>query len=186
MKNMKRFTKTVALIVSMVGFGDMAFAQQCKIAIVNMQETIVGSNEGKAASAKFDARVKEWKQQISAVQREIDIAQRKLNGQSTRIPEETKAVLNTTIQEKAAELNRIRLAATKDVDDYREPLLASIKKAATEIAKEVAAERGIDSVMDSSSPSASFPVNADATNCDITAEVKARMNAKFSPADPAK
>ena len=58
MKNMKRFTKTVALIVSMVSFGGMAFAQ-CKVALVNMQEVILGSNVGKAQSAKFENLVKE-------------------------------------------------------------------------------------------------------------------------------
>jgi Skp family chaperone for outer membrane proteins len=177
MNHIKRIAKTATLIVFMMGFGGMSFAQQCKVALVNMQEAITGSNEGKAASAKLDIRVKEWKVKLDVSQEAILEAQRSKEQGSDQV---------AAILRKKMELELITQQAQKDVDDYRELLLAPITKSANEIAKQVAAERGIDSVMDSSSPTASFPINADATNCDITSEVMKRMNAKFSPADPAK
>jgi Skp family chaperone for outer membrane proteins len=187
MKNMKRFTKTVPLIVCMMGFGGMAFAQQCKVAVVNMQEAITGSNEGKAQSGKFDARVREWKNKIDVIQREIDNARRQLQGQSGRPNTADINELNKTIVEKTRELAQTTGDAQKDVDVYRDSLLAPVQKSATEIAKAVATERGIDSVVDSSSPTtSSFQIPAGG-NCDITSEVKTRMNAKFTTlADPAK
>jgi len=72
-----------------------------------------------------------------------------------------------------------------DVDRYRDSLLAPITKSAIEFAKQLATENGIDSVIDLSSPTTTVPANGDA-HCDITPEGKARMNAKFGTADPAK
>jgi len=53
---MKRIAKTTAWIVIMAGSCGAAFAQ-CKVALVNMQEVIIGSDEAMARSVKFDARV---------------------------------------------------------------------------------------------------------------------------------
>jgi Skp family chaperone for outer membrane proteins len=182
MKIMNRFTKTVALMVSMMSCGGMAFSQQCKVAVVNMQEAIAGSSEGKALSRKFDARVGGWKARIDVLQAEFSAAQRKLTAQNGNPNQADIAELNRAVLLKKDELVVATSEAQRDIARYRELLLAPIEKFATEISKAVAAERGIDSVMDSSSPTVSFPINGDATNCDITAEVKKRMNSKRSSA----
>jgi len=184
--NHMNLAKTTVVIVSILSFGGIAVAQQCKVALVNMDEVIMESNESKAAAAKFDARVAEWRKKMNPIQQELDSAQKKLNGKSAKTPEETNAVLNKKIQEKTAELNRIKDDAIKDVDAYRGSLLTSIKASAMEIANWIAAQKGIASVVDSSSPTTTAPNNGAATDCDITAELKTRMNTNSSPADQRK
>jgi len=163
-------------MVSMMSCGGIAFAQQCKVAVVNTQEAIAGSSEGKALSRKFDARVGEWKAKIDVLQAEFSTAQRKLTVQNGNPNQADIVELKRAVLQMKDELVVTTSAAQKDIARYRELLLAPIEKSATEIAKAVAAERGINSVMDSSSPTVSFPINGDATNCDITAEVTKRMN----------
>ena len=180
-----RIVKTTAFIVSMLGFSGIALAQQCKIALVNIQQVVTASNEGNAARPKFDARVAQWQARIDVLQREYLALDQKQKGQNgNRNKAEITDMLKALLL-KQEEIDITKANAQVDVDSYRDSILAPITKSAFEIAKQVAAEKGIDSVVDSSSPTTTVPVNANA-NCDLTSEVKTRMNAKLSTADPAK
>jgi len=181
-----RLVTTTALIVGMLGFSGMALAQQqqqCKVALVNMQALITGSNEGKAASAKYDALVKEWKQKLDSIQKEISDTELKLKGQNGAPNQVSIAALQRTLVQQKFELSEATRQAQKNVDRYLELLLTPVQLSAIETPKQVAAEKGITAVIDSSSPTTTAPSNGDA-KCDITAEVLKRMNAKFSSADP--
>src|SRR5947209_5761678 len=112
MKSMIRGAKFVLLLAGMVVFSGIGFAQ-CKIAVVDIQAAVVGSNDGQAQSAKFDARVAQWKVKIDVIKSEIVVAQKQLNGQMARIPEDSDTVLNGRIQEKTSELNRVQSDAQK-------------------------------------------------------------------------
>jgi outer membrane protein len=185
MKHIVNARKAIASMGMMVIFGGIGFAQ-CKIAVVDMQAAVVRSDEGKAQASKFDARVKEWTSKLDVIQREISKAQKELNGQSAKIPEDSDAVLNARIREKTSELARMRSDAQKDVDIYRDSLLGPVMKVATETAKTVAAEKGIASVVDSSAPlTAPLPAGG-GKDCNITDEVITRMNARSRGDTPAK
>jgi Skp family chaperone for outer membrane proteins len=185
MKQIVNARKAVASAGMMVAFSVIGFAQ-CKIAIVDMLAAVVDSNEGKAQAPKFDARVKEWSLKLNIIQSEISKAQKQLNGQSARIPEDSDAVLQRRIQEKTSELTRMQSDAQKDVDNYRDSLLGPIKKVVAETAKTVATEKGIASVVDTSAPlTAPLPAGG-GKDCDITSEVITRMNAKSGGDTPAK
>ena len=168
-----RLARISALIVGMLSFSGMSLAhqqqqQQCKVALVNMEELITRSDEGRALSAKIVARTAEWTAKMDAIKRVISQGMDQL----------------TVLLQRRRDLALMQSESTKDVNDYREALLASTTKSAFETAKQVAAERGLLTVIDSSSPTTTAPVNGDAPNCDITADVLKRMNAKSSPADP--
>jgi Skp family chaperone for outer membrane proteins len=185
MKHLVNVGRVVAFLGMTVAFSGIGFAQ-CKVAVVDIRATVIGSNDGKAQAAKFDVRVKEWTAKLDIIRREISNAQKQLNGQAARIPEDSDAVLNGRIQAKSSELARIQSDAQKDVDNYRDFLLGSVMKVAAETAEMVAAEKGIASVVDSSAPSTGPMPDAVGKDCDFTAEVKARMNAKYSVGAPVK
>ena len=170
---------SISLIAGTMCLSAIAFGQ-CKTAIVNFREVTL-SNDGKTPEAKFDARVAEWKVKIDAIQREVSAAQTKLQEQSQTASQASINELNRTITQKQRELQSTLADAQRDVDSFRESLLAPDKKA-LEIAKEIAAERGITTVLDSSFPTTNLPIDAN-TNCNITAEVKAKMKANSSGAD---
>ena len=189
MRFVKRIAMSTTIVVSLLSSSAIAFSQECKVAVVNMQEAIVGSSEGRTQMARFDARVKEWMQKIDLIRKEILDADRKLKAQDGRKPSQAQTdELNRAISEKNSELVQTTTAAQKDVDAYRDSLLNPMKSSAMEIAKQVAAEKGADSIVDSSGlmPPPSSPIPVGGAKCDITSEVKERMNAKAAAAEPGK
>ena len=135
----------------------------------------------------MDEKIGEWIVKTDAIHEEISNARQKLSAQAGTADQSAVTELKAVVSRKVDELELVRHAAQKDKSEYREPRLGSITKSASEIAKEVAAEKGIASVVDTSSPSTrGTKIPAGGNSCNITFEVTARMNAKFSSADPAK
>jgi outer membrane protein len=182
MKHLVHVMKAAGLVAGMVAFSGVGWAQ-CKIAVVDMQNAVLESNEGKVQSAKFEGRVTEWQGKLKKIQDEIDAAQKKLQTQSGIASQAVIADLNKTIRDKGSELTRTQEDATKDVDDYRDSLLNPIMKTADEITQALSAEKGYGIVLDSSAQNSSIVYTS--KDCEITTEVKTRMNAKSGVAAPA-
>jgi Skp family chaperone for outer membrane proteins len=181
MKQNVRLVKAAAIVAVMIAFSGVGYAQ-CKIAVVNMQEAVTESNEGKAKAAQFDARVEEWKGKIDKLQGEIDQANAKLK-QSAIASQAVTNDLNKTIRDKTSELTRTQEDAQKDVEDYRDTLLSPVMKVADEVMQALAAEKGYGIVIDSSAQNSSIVYAS--KDCDATTELKTRMNAKSGVAAPA-
>jgi Skp family chaperone for outer membrane proteins len=178
--------KTTASVGMMLVFSAIGFAQ-CTFAVVNTQDAVVRSNEGKALAPKFDARVKEWTTKLNGIHGELSKAQKELQSLSERPPQDTVAVLNAKIRDKQNELAQMASDAQKDVDNYRDSLLGPLKKVVAQLAEMVATERGITTIVESSAIlTTPLPAGVPAKDCDITAEVITRMNAKSGADTPAK
>jgi len=173
---MRHLVKAVAIAASVIAFGGVVFAQQCKIAVIDMQDVVVNSNEGKAKSTLFDAKVAEWKKKIDAIQASIEDAQNKLKTQSSVGSQTVINELNRTISDKQKELQRTTEDAQKEVDEYRDQLLGPVMKIADEVQKELSSEKNFDIVYDTSAQGS--PIIYVDKRCDMTEEVKKRMNAK--------
>src|SRR5207248_10928819 len=122
---MRQIGKAGALVAGMLVFGGIGFAQ-CKIAVVDMQDAVVGSNEGKAQSAKFDAKVADWKKKIDQINTELEGAQNKLKTTQSLASQSVIAGLNKNISDKQTELQRKTEDAQKEVNDFREQLLSPV------------------------------------------------------------
>lgn len=184
MKHLRQIVMSVALIAAMASFAGSAFAQ-CTVAVFNLQEAVVGSSEGKAKAAAFDARVKDWTTKMDPIVAEIAAAQRFLNGNNEQLTPSAIDELKQKISELNEQRRQTSVDAQKDVDAFRDSLLNPLKTAATAIAKQVASEKGIATVADSSDPTAIFPRGGDPA-CDITSEVKSRMDAKYRATESTK
>ena len=178
MKQNVRLVRVAAIVAGMMVFSGIGYAQ-CKIAVVDMQEAVTTSNEGKAKAELFDARVAEWKGKIDKIQADIDTAQAK-SKQSTLLSQTAMADLQKTIRDKGSELTRMQEDAQKDVEEYRDTLLSPVMKVADEVMNALAIEKGYGIVIDSSSQSSSIVYAS--KDCDATNEVKTRMNAKTGTA----
>ena len=73
--------------------------------------------------------------------------------------------------------------AQKDVEEYRDQLLGPVMKVADDIKQEVSVEKNFDIVYDLSAQGS--PIIYVDKRCDMTDEVKKRMNAKAGTAAPA-
>src|SRR5438094_6024352 len=125
MKHMVHLVKTAAIVAGIMAFSGIGYAQ-CKIAVVDMQEAVTGSNDGKAKSKLFDAKVDEWKVKIDKTQKEIDTATDKLKQQSAVASQAVISELQKTIRDKTSDLTRMQEDAQKDVEDYRDSLLSPV------------------------------------------------------------
>ncbi|HLQ78211.1 MAG TPA: OmpH family outer membrane protein [Terriglobia bacterium] len=178
---MRQLVKAAAIVAGMVVFGVPGFAQ-CRIAVVDMQDAVTGSNEGKVKAANFDTKVADWTAKLDKIKADIDVAQNKLKTQSTVASQTVINDLNKTIKDKQTELSRTTEDAQKDVDEFRDQLLTPVMKTAEEIMNALAAEKNYSLVYDLSAQNS--PIVYSSKDCDITEEVKKRMNAKSGVAAP--
>jgi outer membrane protein len=172
---MRQLVKAAAIVAGMVAFSAIGFAQ-CKIVVVDMQEAVTGSNEGKEKAAKFDARVKEWTDKLDKIKADIDGNQKKLQAQQALASQAVLQALNKAITDKQTELTRTSEDAQKDVDGYRDELLGPVMEVAQKTMNDLATEKGYSIVYDLSAPNS--PVVYSAKECNITEEIKTRLNAK--------
>lgn len=172
---MRQLVKTAAIVAGMLAFSGIGFAQ-CKIVVVDMQEAVTGSNEGKEKAAKFDARVKEWTDKLDKIKADIDSNQKKLQAQQALASQAVLATLNKAITDKQTELTRTSEDAQKDVDGYRDELLGPVMEVAQKTMNELAVEKGYSIVYDLSAPNS--PIVYSAKDCNITEEIKTRLNSK--------
>lgn len=172
---MMQLVKATAVVAGMLAFSAMGFAQ-CKIVVVDMQEAVTGSNEGKEKAAKFDARVKEWTDKLDKIKADIDGNQKKLQAQQSIASATVLQGLNKAITDKQTELTRTSEDAQKDVDGYRDELLGPVMEVAQKTMNDLATEKGYSIVYDLSAPNS--PIVYSAKDCNITEEIKNRLNAK--------
>jgi outer membrane protein len=180
---MRQLVMAAAVVAGMVAFSAMGFAQ-CKIVVVDMQEAVTGSNEGKEKAAKFDARVKEWTDKLDKIKADIDGNQKKLQAQQALASQSVLQALNKSITDKQTELTRTSEDAQKDVDGYRDELLGPVMEVAQKTMNDLATEKGYSIVYDLSAPNS--PIVYSAKECNITEEIKTRLNAKGVTAAPAR
>jgi len=176
---MKQLVKAAALAAAITAFSSVGFAQ-CKIVVVDMQEAVTGSNEGKEKAAKFDARVKEWTDKLDKIKTDLDANQKKLQAQQSLASPSVLATLNKSITDKQTELTRTSEDAQKDVDGYRDELLGPVMEVAQKTMNELAVEKAYSIVYDLSAPNS--PIVYTSKECNITEEVKTRLNAKAGTA----
>jgi outer membrane protein len=172
---MSQLVKAAAVVASMMAFSAIGFAQ-CKIVVVDMQEAVTGSNEGKEKATKFDARVKEWTDKLDKIKADIDSNQKKLQAQQALASQTVIAGLNKSITDGQTLLQRTSEDAQKDVDAYRDELLGPVMEVAQKTMNELATEKGYSIVYDLSAPNS--PIVYSAKECNITEEIKGRLNAK--------
>jgi outer membrane protein len=179
---MKQLVRAAALVAAITAFSSVGFAQ-CKIVVVDMQEAVTGSNEGKDKAAKFDARVKEWTDKLDKIKSDLESNQKKLQAQQALASAAMLATLNKNITDKQTELTRTSEDAQKDVDGYRDELLGPVMEVAQKTMNEVAVEKGYSIVYDLSAPNS--PIVYSSKDCNITEEIKNRLNGKATGAGAA-
>jgi len=176
---MKQLVKAAALVAAITAFSSVGFAQ-CKIVVVDMQEAVTGSNEGKDKATKFDARVDEWKAKLDKIKADLDANQKKLQAQQSLASPAQIATLNKNITDKQTELTRTSEDAQKDVDGYRDELLGPVMEVAQKTMNELVTEKAYSIVYDISMPNS--PIVYASKDCNITEEIKNRLNAKAGTA----
>ena len=117
-----------------------------RIAFVGMQKVIATCDEGKDESAKFQQWAEKKRAEIQSLQKEIDTLKSRLDIQGSRLTEEARNDLASTIDTKEIALQRVQQDSQKEADSRRQRLTNAIYRKAIPVIAKLAKEKNLDSV----------------------------------------
>ena len=155
-------------VAFLFGLG-LVCAQPPKVALVNIQQAIVDTTDGKAAEKKLDSQFAPRKAALDAQQREIGTISAQLKQEG--LSEEERARLSKLLEEKAAALDQDTEKADSDLKEAQDQVLKEIGPKLVAAIAQYAKDHGYTVVFDISSSDAARLYAPNAT--DITKDVSA-------------
>jgi outer membrane protein len=161
------------LLVALAALASLGFAQQIKIGVVNSNEVLEKSSEGKKVIAQLQQKDKQNQADIQKLDDDIRTTQTKLNTQRLTLTEE--AVTQYSIQLDRLQTDRKRKAedAVSSFNELQNRLFKKIQDELVPIVEQIGKEKGLDVIFDLFKSGAVWWNPA----TDITAEVIKRYDA---------
>jgi len=145
---------------------------QSKVAVVSLQQAVLGTAEIKKASAEMEAKYKPRQQAMEKIQKELQGIQQQLQTNAGKLTAAAESDLNAQAQRKQRELQRMNDDLQADVTAERNDILGSTGRKMQEVVRKLADEKGVDVIVDAQSTLFFKPV-LDLTNDAIAAYDKA-------------
>jgi outer membrane protein len=177
---MKRHIRTLALVVlAAAGLSGLALAQDSKMGMLNSQEILEKSVEGKRALAQVQAADKKYADDIARLDDQIKQLQNRLSTQRTTLTPDAALALQTDIQKKQTERQRAIEDASRGFQELQARTLERIQSDLIPIIEQLRKDKGLDLIFDVVKGGAVYFTPA----LDLTAEVVQRYDAlKAAPA----
>jgi len=145
-----RLKLPMILLITLLVPAGLAFGQASKVGVVDFERAVVESAEGKAAQAKFNARLEERQKELEKKQREIEDLQKRLQTQEKVLSDAVKANLQKDIARGQTELTRLDEDVQKELETLRNELLQPIAQRANAVLNAFANEQNYTVIVDSS------------------------------------
>jgi outer membrane protein len=136
--------------LALVSLSKAGFSQT-KVAIVSLQRAVLGTAEIKKASADMEAKFKPRQQDMEKLQRELQGIQQQLQTNAGKLTPTAEADLNAQGQRKQRDLQRLNDDLQADVTAERNEVLGASGRKMKEIVQKLAAEKGVDVIVDEQS-----------------------------------
>ena len=137
------------LIFFFVAIVPLCFAQQQpKIAIINSQQVLESSAEGKKVMAQLQQADKKSQAAITKLDDEIRQLQTKLNTQRLTLTDEAIIQLNTDLDKKQTDRKRYAEDSYRDMQDMMNRLFSRVQGELLPIIEQIGKERGLDIIFD--------------------------------------
>jgi Skp family chaperone for outer membrane proteins len=170
---MKKTTLTIALLAVFTAVAASQSFAQAKMGVLNSQDVLEKSSEGKKVIARLQEKDKQNQAAIAKLDETIRTLQTKLNTQRITLTED--AVMSLTSDLERANTDRKRLAedAYSGMQELTQRLFKKVQDELIPIVEALGKERGLDMIFDLAKSGAVYwnPAN------DITAEVIKRYDA---------
>lgn len=150
-----------------------------KIAIIHLQNAIIGTKDGQKAAKELEAKFMPKRQEIEKRQQEISALQQQLRASSNTASEEQKNKLMRDIDTKQKALQRDGEDASAELDQEQQRLFQDIGGKVMAVIDKFASDNGYAVVIDVSAQSS--PILYASTAVDITRQVVETFD-KNSPA----
>ncbi len=138
--------RRLAGILLAIALGAGTAVAQTKVAVVSMQQALLGTAELKKAQADLEAKYRPRQQQIEQLQHDIQNLQSQIQG--NKLNAEGQAEVTAQGQRKERELQRMDQDLREDVDRDRNTILRNAGQRMTEVIHKLAEQRGMDMVID--------------------------------------
>lgn len=177
---MNRHIRTLALVVlAAAGLSGLAFAQDSKMGMLNSQEILEKSVEGKRALAQVQAADKKYADDIARLDEQIKQLQTRLSTQRATLTPEAAIALQTDVQKKQTERQRAIEDASRGFQELQARTLERIQSDLIPLIEQLRKDKGLDLIFDVVKGGAVYFTPA----LDLTAEVIKRYDAqKAAPA----
>jgi len=154
-----------------------------KIAIIHLQNAIIGTKDGQKAAKELEAKFMPKRQEIEKRQAEIQALQQQLRASSNTASEEQKNKLMRDIDAKQKSLQRDGEDASAELDQEQQKLFQEIGGKVMAVIDKYASDNGFAVVIDVSAQSS--PVLYASTSVDITRQVVETYDKNAPTAAPA-
>ncbi|MFZ2053251.1 MAG: OmpH family outer membrane protein [Candidatus Aminicenantales bacterium] len=122
--------------------------QSPKIGVINSQEVLEKSAEGKRVIARLQEKDKSNQAALTKLDEEIRQLETRINTQRLTLSEETLYNMNADMQRKQTERKRVAEDASRDFQDLQMKLFNKIQSELIPIIEAMGKEKGIDLVFD--------------------------------------
>jgi Skp family chaperone for outer membrane proteins len=180
---MKKTTARALLLLSLfVAAVSLGNAQQSpKIGVINSQDVLERSAEGKRVIARLQEKDKTNQGIVTKLDEEIRQLETKINTQRLTLAEEALYNMSADLQKKQTDRKRVAEDAVRDFEDLRVKLFNKVQSELIPIIEAIGKEKGIDLILDLAKSGAVY-FNA---SIDLTEDVIKRYDASKA-APPAK
>ncbi len=155
-----------ALSASLATFG---YAQQQKIATIQIQAAIVSTRDGQKAAAELESKATPRRKAIEAKQSEINSLKDQFQKGANTLSDGAKNDLYRNIDQKTKSLNRDMEDAQAEMDQEQQKLLQDLGQKMYALVSKYAQEHGYTMVLDVSNPQS--PVFWASNTMDITKDI---------------
>ena len=178
----KTTTRTLLLLSLFVAAVASGYAQSVpKLAVINSQEVLEKSAEGKRVIARLQEKDKSNQGVLTKIDDEINQLQTRINTQRLTLAEEALYNMNADLQKKQTDRKRVAEDAVRDFQDLQMKLFNKVQSELIPIIEALGKEKGFDLILDLAKSGAVY-FNP---TVDLTEEVIKRYDASKA-APPAK
>lgn len=178
---MNRSTTKLILtaLIMIAALASSGLAQQIvKVGVVNSQEVLEKSAEGKRVLAQLQDKDKRNQAELSRRDAEIQDLQTRLNTQRLTLTPEALRNLSADLQRKQTERNRFYEDAGREMNELADRLFQRIQNELLPIIEQMGKENGLDVIFDLGKSGAIYF----SPTVDLTADVIIRYDASKAPA----
>jgi Skp family chaperone for outer membrane proteins len=161
--------------------GSLAAQEATKIGLVNSQDILDKSVEGKKALAQLQEADKKYQAELVRLDDQIKQLQTRLTAQRLTLAAEAAAAIQADIQKKQTDRQRMAEDASRAMQELQYKVLTRVQGELIAIIDQIRKDRGLDLVFDLTKSGAAYASPA----LDLTAEVLRRYDASKG-APPAK
>lgn len=167
------FLPLIVCPVLFAGQGSEAPAAEGKVAVINIQEAILSTAEGKKAMQDLQNKYLPRQKEIQRRQQEVEQLRSQLEKQMTTLSDEEQRQMSHQLTEKQTILQRMTQDAQSDFQYDRDNMVRTIGQKMVKVIDQYAAKNGYSLVIDS----AQVPVYYAGKGVNITPEIVKLYNA---------